>query len=70
MTRVYLKIDGFNPATRTETPMSSHRWLEIAAMDWLPTEAALSSAPRTVPPLLPPVVYLFTEGQERKITST
>ncbi len=66
----YLKIGGFNPATRTETPMSSHRWLEIAAMDWLPDASGFVISAQDSTSAFYHLWFISSpQGQERKITS-
>jgi Tol biopolymer transport system component len=66
----FLKITGISPADRSEKPLSSRRWLEINAMDWLPDGTAfVISAQDPTSAFYHLWTVSYPQNQERRITN-
>ncbi|HLE62515.1 MAG TPA: hypothetical protein VI750_05210, partial [Pyrinomonadaceae bacterium] len=66
----YLKIGGIDPATRTEKPLSSRRWLEIDAIDWLPDGTGLVTSAQEPTSAFYHLWFIdYPRGEARRITN-
>ena len=66
----FLKIEGTDTAARTEAPLSSRRWLEIAAMNWVNDGSGfVISAQDSTSAFYQLWFVNYPGGQERRITN-
>jgi len=66
----YLKIGGFNASNLSEKAVSSHRWLEINAMEWLTDGSGFVISAQDRSSAFYHLWFIsYPQGQERKITT-